>query len=104
MNQTFFRGLTISFLVTLTYTMAWGDNDHIKLPDGKNAVAITLDMFGRCEFGNRKNDEPLMAVRADGSVQVGSPYDYQSRAKGSISVGELKELLSFMIKEQDFSI
>lgn len=102
MNRLFLWAMLPCILICPFSIAASADDDRFELPKDKNTVVIKLDMHGLCEFGKRKNDEPLLTIRADGSVQVGSPYEQLAKAKGSLSKGELNDLLKFIVRDQHF--
>ena len=81
--------------------MAQGqDKAPIELPKDPTTPVITLDFQGGGIL--RKNQEPHLVIRADGTVTVGDPYGVGSRIETRIPVAEVQALLRFAIRDQHF--
>jgi hypothetical protein len=72
----------------------------IKLPADPKAAVITFDHMGG---GIRRvNNDPVMIIRADGTVTVSDPWGLGGAAESKISARELQDLLRFIIRDKEF--
>jgi hypothetical protein len=76
------------------------DKPPIELPKDPATPVITLDFLGGGIL--RKNQEPQLLIRADGTVIVGDPYGIGKRVEAKITPAELQALLRYTIREQHF--
>jgi hypothetical protein len=74
------------------------DKPAIELPKDPTTPVITFDYFGGGI--KRQNDEPLLIIRADGTVNVGNPYGVGKSVTTKIRIAEVRELLRYAIQEQ----
>ncbi|MCX6874937.1 MAG: hypothetical protein NTW21_14190 [Verrucomicrobia bacterium] len=70
------------------------------LPTDASATVISFNYSG----GMRKpeNDDPLMVIRADGSVTLGDHYHKNARIKTRVTKDDLQALLQLAIDTNDF--
>jgi hypothetical protein len=72
----------------------------IKLPADPKAAVITFDHMGG---GIRRvSNDPVMIIRADGTVTVSDPWGLGGAAESKLSAQELQNLLRFIIRDKEF--
>jgi len=76
------------------------DRAPIELPKDPTTPVITLDFRGGRLV--RKNQEPQLTIRADGTVIVGDPFGHGKRVEGKIRIAEVQALLRYAIRDQHF--
>ena len=74
----------------------------IRLPADPSTAVIVLEDRGYVGFSFRTNFNPVLTVRADGSVTAVDPLGDANGLQGSLSPAELQDLLRFAIEEQGF--
>jgi RNA polymerase sigma factor (sigma-70 family) len=72
----------------------------IKLPADPKAAVITVNSTGTSR--RRQREEPVLVIRADGTLTVGDPYGIGDACEGKITPRELEDLLRFIIKDKAF--
>jgi hypothetical protein len=77
-------------------------NAPIVLPADPSAAIITLDWHGYWQDRARKNPNPALAIRVDGTVIVTDPEGALPDLQGQLSSAELQDLLKFVIQDRDF--
>ncbi len=77
------------------------DLPPINLPDDPNAVVLTYDPGVGAGKPERKGAAPCLTVHVDGTMEFVNPVD-GAQASGKLNDKEFKELLSFVVHEQDF--
>lgn len=73
----------------------------INLPEDLTAVVLTYDPGLGAGQPDRKGEAPMLKIHGDGTVDVTNPPDGK-QASGKLSGKEMKELLSFIVHQQDF--
>lgn len=76
------------------------DRAPIELPKDPAAAVITLDFQGGGIL--RKNQEPQLLIRADGTAIVGDPYGLGKRVETKLTPAELQALLRYALHDQQF--
>lgn len=71
-----------------------------KLPEDANEVVLQYDVGGG--MMRRVNDEPLLAIHADGTVKLGSPYGWRKAMQTKISADRVQEILATVLHVHDF--
>lgn len=74
---------------------------EITLPKDPRAAVIVLDWVGGFT-PPRKNKEPYLTIRADGSVFVNDPFGFKPNIETKLTPKELQDLLRFALVENDF--
>jgi RNA polymerase sigma factor (sigma-70 family) len=72
----------------------------IKLPEDPKAAVITFDHLG--SRLRRENNDPVMVVRADGTVIVNDPYGLGAGCESKLTPRELQDLLRYVVREKEF--
>jgi hypothetical protein len=100
------RGMHIFTAAVLCVTSFLGaaaqGQDDLALPDDPTAVVVSLDSHDYWSDLARTNQDPLLSVRADGTVTVIHPRGWGGVFRLKLSKSELQDLLRFMIRDQDF--
>ena len=99
MNRT--KAIVVCCLVAFVSAAAQ-TNVPISLPADPSAAVITLDWHGYWQDRSRKNPNPALTIRADGSIIVTDPADVVPDLQGKLSSAELQELFRFLIQVRDF--
>lgn len=69
------------------------------LPNDPQAVVIELNYAGGFT-PPRKNNDPTMTIRTNGTVTLGAPWGQRKRIETKIEQAELQELLRYLLDEQ----
>lgn len=77
------------------------DLPPISLPADLNEIVLTYDPGLGAGQPDRKGEAPMLKIHGDGAVDVTNPPDGR-QASGKLTEKEMKELLSFIVNEQDF--
>jgi hypothetical protein len=77
------------------------DLPPINLPADLNEVVLTYDPGLGAGQPDRKGEAPMLKIHGDGTVDVTNPPDGR-QASGKLNEKEMKELLSFIVHDQDF--
>lgn len=72
----------------------------IKLREDPKSAVITYDQSGGRL--RRVKQEPVMIIRADGTVIVGDPYGRGTGCESKLTARELQDLLKFALNEKEF--
>jgi hypothetical protein len=67
-----------------------------------SATVITLDWLGYWQSLSRKNPNPALTIRKDGTVVVTDPTGVLGDLQGKLSLAELQDLVKFVVQEKDF--
>jgi hypothetical protein len=76
------------------------DKGPIELSKDPTTPVIVLDFEGGGII--RKDKEPHLVIRADGTVTVGNPFGFGKRVQTRIPAAEVQALLRYAIREQQF--
>jgi hypothetical protein len=74
----------------------------IELPADPSTAVIVFEDRGSMGWSFRRNYNPVLTVRADGSVTAVDPLGDANGFQGKLSPSELQDLLRFAIEEQGF--
>ncbi|RMG33510.1 MAG: hypothetical protein D6725_15515 [Planctomycetota bacterium] len=103
-TRTWFRRFTGVCVLTLlasgpmrTAAAAERARQH-RLPQNPGTVVIAFDYEGGFT-PPRQNQEPRLAIRADGTAVVGAPFGRRKRIQGRISPQRLSKIVSFLLDE-----
>jgi hypothetical protein len=92
----------VAFVSAFTLTALAQTNTPIPLPADPSTVIVTLDWHGYWQDLNRKNPQPDLMIRADGSISVADPRGIWPDIQGRLSAAELQDFLRFIVRDQDF--
>jgi len=89
-------------LILLVVATANAQAPSYDLPVDPSIPVITLNYLGGLTELPRQNINPVLTIRADGSVTVSDSLGRTKDVQTSISGEEVQELLRFSLKEQSF--
>jgi RNA polymerase sigma factor (sigma-70 family) len=72
----------------------------IALPKDPKAPVIVLDYMGGGI--RRQSDEPILEIRADGTLLLGNPFGTGKKAETKLSPQEVQDLLRYILRSNDF--
>jgi hypothetical protein len=76
-------------------------SSEIRLPTDPKTPVITFDWRGGLALQPRIKSEPVLTIRANGTITVVDPFSNVADISGALTAEELQDLLKFMVKDHD---